>query len=248
MKYLSLTLVLQNRPSTPNRNHNSMPKLILFILVTFIGQQSMSGQTIPIPKNYSIVESVTGDLDKDGKDELVVAYDTQKQNEELFESVPRELIIYKNQNNNWMVWKKSSQALLGSRDGGMMGDPFGEIEIKNTVLLISQSGGSSWKWGYTDKYRYQDGEFYLIGYSNSGGRNCDHWSTVDFNLLTGKMIVEKEYERCESDDEAPEIYKRENETIYKMGLKITLQKRNEKEIKLTTPKYKHEVYIAITDE
>lgn len=41
----------------------------------------------------------------------------------------------------------------------MMGDPFGEIEIKNGILLVSQNGGSSWKWGHTDKYRYQDENF-----------------------------------------------------------------------------------------
>lgn len=38
----------------------------------------MSGQNFPIPKNYSIVDTVKGDLNKDGIDELVIAYNTQK--------------------------------------------------------------------------------------------------------------------------------------------------------------------------
>lgn len=88
--------------------------------------------------------------------------------------------------------EKSKSALYGSRDGGMMGDPFGEIEIKTVFACASQNGGSSWKWGHTDKYyRFQDGEFYLIGYSCNYGRPCDYWTDVDFNILTGKMIIKR---------------------------------------------------------
>ncbi len=220
-----------------------MPNFIKLILVILITSQTMCGQSIPIPKKYSIVGSVKGDLTKDGIDELVVAYNTEKEKEDTFESVPRELIIYKKENNEWAVWKKSMKALYGSRDGGMMGDPFGDLEIKKGLLLVSQNGGSSWKWGHTDMYRYQNNEFYLIGYSSNYGKPCEYWTDVDFNLSTGKMIVKKEYESCDNGDEQ-EIYKRENETLYKKGLKITLEKRNEKEIKIVTPKYKHEIYVA----
>ena len=202
------------------------------------------GQELPIPDNYSVVDSVSGDLDKDSIAELVVVYNMGPENE--IDGVPRELIIYKLSDDKWTEWKKSDQALYGSKDGGMMGDPFGEIEIKNGILLISQNGGSSWKWGFTDKYRFQDGEFYLIGYSSIAGKLCEYWKDVDFNLSTGKMIVKKEFEECETEEQ--QIYKRENETLYEKGLKITIQKRQEREIKITTPKYGHEIYIAIGKE
>ena len=220
----------------------SMSKLILLIFISLISHHTLSGQDIPIPKNYSIIDSVKGDLNKDGIDELVVAYNTQKENDGTFEGVPRELIIYKKKNAAWSVWKKSKQALYGSRSGGMMGDPFGEIKIENNILYVDQNGGSSWKWGRTDKYRYQDGEFYLIGFNSNYGRPCDYWTEVDFNLSTGKIIVKKEYENCDSGDQV--IDKEENETFNKKGLKITIDKRDEKEIKIITPKYKHEFYIA----
>jgi hypothetical protein len=215
---------------------------ILILLVTVV--DFIFGQEIPIPDNYSIVDSVSGDLDKDSVAELVVAYNTEPENEN--DGVPRELIIYKLENNKWAEWKKSDQALYGSRDGGMMGDPYGEMEIENGILHISQNGGSSWKWGFTDKYRFQDGEFYLIGYSSIGGKLCEYWQEVDFNLSTGKMIVKKEFEECETDEQ--EIYKRENETLFEKGLKIKIQKRQEREIKIMTPKYGHEIYIAMGKE
>lgn len=220
-----------------------MTKSITFILFVLISCQKMSGQSFLIPKNYSIVDTIKGDLNNDGIDELVVAYNTEKENEDNFENVQRELVIYKKEKNEWAVWIKSNDALYGSRDGGMMGDPFEGIEIKKGLLFVSQNGGSSWKWGHTDKYRYQDGNFYLIGYSSNYGKPCEYWTDVNFNLSIGKMIVKKEYESCENTDEQ-KIYKRENETFYSKGLKITIENRNKKEITIVSPKYKHEIYIA----
>lgn len=212
--------------------------ILMFFLITL---HIANGQEIPIPKNYTIIDSTVGDLNNDNINELVVAYNIEPEKD--FESVPRELIIYKLENNKWNVWKKSKDALYGSRDGGMMSDPFGEIKIIKGILFINQNGGSSWKWDHTDKYRFQENEFYLIGYVANYGRPCDYWTMVDFNLSTGKMIVKKEYESCENGDEQ-KIFKRENEAFYKKGLKITLGKRNEKELKIISPKFKHEIYIS----
>ncbi len=217
-----------------------MKRIIQLLTAILLTSSVAFCQKIPLPDSYFVVDTVSGDLDKDGIMELVVAYNTKKQ-EEDFENVPRELRIYKKENGLWVLWKRSSQALYGSQEGGMMGDPFGQIEIINGILHISQGGGSSWKWAHTDKYRYQNGEFNLIGYTSLDGRLCEYWEKVDFNLSTGKMIVKKEYEDCESTDQ--EIYKRENETLYKKGISITLQNRRETEVKIVTPKYGHEVYL-----
>jgi hypothetical protein len=135
------------------------------------------------------------------------------------------------------------QALYSSRAGGMMGDPFGDIEIGKGVLHISQNGGSSWKWSHTDKYRYDNKVFKMIGYTSNYGKLCEYWEEVDFNLVTGKINVKKEYENCETENQ--EIYKRENETFVKKGINLTLQNRSEREIKIISPKYQHEIYIAI---
>ena len=219
-----------------------MKPLYLFVMFLFAAARS-SSQSIPVPTNYSVIDSAFGDLDKDGIDELVIAYNTKSKDEEISEGVPRELIIYKKVNTNWTVWQKSMQALYGSRDGGMMGDPFGDISIEKGVLNISQNGGSSWKWSHIDKYRYDGKTFRLIGYVSNSGKPCEYWESVDFNLVTGKIIVKKEFENCETADQ--EVYKRQNETFFKKGISITLQERSEREIKITSPGYRHEIYVAM---
>ncbi len=215
------------------------------ILIVLIATGHLSiGQNLPIPTDYTIVDSVSGDLDQDAVPELVVAFNKGPDNK--IDGVPRQLVIYKLKNNKWTEWKTSDQALYGSLDGGMMGDPFGSIEIKGGILHIVHTGGSSWKWSHTDKYRFQNGEFYLIGYTEYGGKPCENWREVDFNLSTGKMIVKKEYEKCE--EEETSIYKAENETLYNKGLSITIQERQQRLIIITTPEYGHEIYISIGEE
>jgi len=56
------------------------------------------------------------------------------------------------------------------------------------------------------------------------------------------LISKKEYEKCEKGEQ--EIYKTENETFFKKEIKITLENRQEKEIKIVTPKYGREIYVA----
>ncbi|MFY0673815.1 MAG: hypothetical protein JXQ87_10435 [Bacteroidia bacterium] len=213
---------------------------LLITLIAFSLAKGSFGQTLAIPHGLYLVDSIVGDLNKDKVSELVVAYNVGK--ETKYEGVQRLLVIYKLKNDKWIEWKRSEQALYGSRDGGMMGDPFGKIEIINGILLISQSGGSSWKWGFTDKYRYQNDEFYLIGYTSKSGKICEYWKDIDYNLSTGKMIIKKEYELCEGENQ--EIYKRENETMYQKELKVIIQNRHKKEIKIVSPKYGHEIYIS----
>ncbi|WP_336513826.1 hypothetical protein [Pollutibacter soli] len=216
-----------------------MNRSIFLLAILTVVHLGITAQEIPLPTEYSVVDTVSGDLDKDGIKELVVAYNTDKTSEDS-EGVIRDLIIYKKEKDKWISWKQSLQALLGSRDGGMMGDPYEMMEIKNGILMISHAGGSSWKWGHTDKYRFQNDEFYLIGFSNNYGKPCEYWEDVDFNLSTGWLVIKKEYEDC---DKGQEIYKTENESFLKKGLIITLQNRHDKKVKLVSPKYKHEIYL-----
>lgn len=206
----------------------------LFIYASSFGQENS------IPKEYRSIKEIFGDLNKDSIDEKVVVYNVSDTEDDV-EGVDREVIIFKKEKGDWVIWHRSKTAVGNSKDGGMMGDPFEDIEIKNGILLISQSGGSSWKWGYTDKYRFQNNNFELIGYVSNAGKVCEYWQDVDYNISTGKIIIKKEYEDC---DKAQEIYKRENEEfVYKLKNIITFENRDSEEIKIVSPKYKHEIYL-----
>ncbi|KMQ60727.1 hypothetical protein ACM40_13325 [Chryseobacterium sp. BLS98] len=187
------------------------------------------------PAGSEILDTVEGDLDGDKIPERVVIYTTTDEGEL---GKIREIQIQKKSGGTWMVLSKSRNAILESAGGGMMGDPYQETTIEKGILNITQAGGSSWKWGYTDKYRFQNGRFELIGHSSTYGRPVDYWTEVDFNLSTGQLNYNKEVENtAEYGQSMQEIY-------IKKGLKIDLQNRNQKEPrKIILPKTKEEVYL-----
>lgn len=187
------------------------------------------------PQGSTIIETVDGDLDGDKIPEKVIVYNTK---DTMDYGNIREIQILKKIGGKWAILEKSRNAVLKSNDGGMMGDPYQVTEIKNGILMITQAGGSSWKWGYTDKYRFQNGHFELIGYSSSSGKPEEYWTDVDFNLSTGKLTFEKEVENTK------EYGTSKKEIFVKKGLKINLQNRNLKtQKKIILPKTKETVYL-----
>lgn len=187
------------------------------------------------PQGATVIETVDGDLDGDHIPEKVIVYNTKDTTD--FGNF-REIQILKRVNQKWTILEKSRNAILKSKDGGMMGVPYQSTEIKNGILMITQAGGSSWKWGYTDKYRFQNGHFELIGYSSDSGKPEEYWIDVDFNLSTGQLIFEKEVENTE------EYGNSKREVFIKKGMKINLQNRNqEKRREILLPKIKEKVYL-----
>ena len=150
-------------------------------------------QTVAIDTT-KVLKQVSGDLDKDGIEEKIIVKNTPQTGDF---GIVRKIAIYKNQNGNWQLWKESTGAVLPSEHGGMMGDPFDAINIEKGCIVIAHIGGSKDKWTYTHRYRFQNGDFYLIGASTSYGANCEMWTYNDFNLSTGKVEVKKENDNCE---------------------------------------------------
>lgn len=187
------------------------------------------------PAGSEVIETVEGDLDGDKIPEKVIIYNTKDEGEL---GKVREIQILKKSGGKWKILSKSRNAILESAGGGMMGDPYQGTTIEKGILNITQAGGSSWKWGYTDKYRFQNGRFELIGHSSENGRPGDYWTEVDFNLSTGQINYKKEVENTK------EYGQSKQEVYIKKGLKIDLQNRHqEKQRKFVLPKTKEDIYL-----
>ena len=204
---------------------------ILFLLILSVS----IGQNL---NNEIVIDSLMGDLNKDGIEEKVIISQTT---DSTNFGAKRKISIFKKQNQNWKLWKESKNALLESDAGGMMGDPYLGIEISNGVLKVFHYGGTTWKWTITDKYRLEDENFILIGYSYNYGRPCDYWINYDFNLITGKFAYKKEYENCDSGEQV--VSKVDQETFYQKNVNFDLLNRHLKEVNFVTPK--HQVEISI---
>lgn len=154
------------------------------------------------PQGYTVLGKTMGDLNKDGIPELLLVYDTPRQTDYGSE---REIGIYQQKDNAWELWHTSVGAVLPSEHGGTMGDPFDGIAVENGAITINHFGGSRHRWYYIHRYRYQQGDWYLIGTTIQTGEPCQYWETMDYNLSTKKAKFTREKEACEEEEGSDEL-------------------------------------------
>ncbi len=132
--------------------------------------------------------------------------------------------------------------MLRSEEGDMMGDPFEGIAIESGILKIHHFGGSSWKWRETHKYRFQNGDFFLIGRTSVYGKPCEYFTKSDFNLSTGRVSYEKQYEECDGDGEQVSSNVEKEAFTHKLAKLPTLGNVTFGKHKLVSPQLKAEIY------
>lgn len=147
------------------------------------------------PKYWELKKIAYGNLDEDENDEAAAVYTTPNINHADAEQV---LAIYKKENGKWKILHQTSAPLLSSQSGGMMGNPFNGISITKKSIVIKHFGGSRDKWEYTHRYRFQNGDWHLIGASADFGAPCDYWVSFDYNISTGDATYKKTVENCEN--------------------------------------------------
>ncbi|WP_333851479.1 hypothetical protein [Epilithonimonas sp.] len=150
-----------------------------------------------IPKGYEKIIEVKGDLDKDGKDETVIVFNTNKKITSDFQNgFKREFFILKSINGKLKIWHKNTSVLLASETGfypEYNSNP--EFIIKNGTLKIIQSFNTNSRHTqiYENIFRFQNNDFYLIGSKNEFNDTCEFNTSDDINFSTKKVIVTREY-------------------------------------------------------
>lgn len=151
------------------------------------------------PEFWTVKETAYGDLDGDGDEDAAIVYETPMGEEDS--GYDQYLAIFKkNDAGSWQIWHQTSAPLLSTEGGGMMGNPFDGIEIERKAIVIHHFGGSRDKWNYTHRYRFQDNDWYLIGATAGFGAPCYDFTTFDYNVMTGNIVVDVTYETCEEVD------------------------------------------------
>lgn len=162
--------------------------------------QSQGLKDFALPKGYEKVLEVKGDLDKDGKEETVMVYNTPEKIEH--QGYKRKFYILKNIQGGLKIWKENSTILNSSEAGFYHEDNKLDVQIKNNCLVISQSFYSNSRHTDTSKYtfRFQNGDFYLIGAFNKFEDTCEFVFINEVNFSTGKVIIDETYSECDGDD------------------------------------------------
>lgn len=147
------------------------------------------------PKDHTLLSQIAGDLDNDGTDEQIVVLNNGIKSDFGEERV---ILIFKADNGAWKMWERATGAVLPSKNGGMMGDPFQSIKIENGAIVINHFGGSRSKWEYTHRFRFQNEQWELIGATNIFGTPCLDQTTFDYNLSSGNVIYKEIELTCQN--------------------------------------------------
>jgi hypothetical protein len=134
-----------------------------------------------------------GDLNRDGIKDVAIIIEELKSETEW--APQRALLIAfgtKNDNDTYTLSIIADNIILPSDAGGVWGDPFESLSIDRGSVVISDYGGSNWRWYNTYRFRFQDDDWYLIGatmgefYTGNLTGNEE-----DYNLLTGDYIFKE---------------------------------------------------------
>jgi hypothetical protein len=165
-----------------------MKQLLLIILIIF--QLDSFAQTDTSNHNFDYrVREIEGDLNKDNLvDKVAITQDT------LNENAPYRLQIFFKEPNGQLKLIVSSTKIIepqypDGRDGYITGNGFSDVTIKNGVLSVNFE---LLRGHYEHKFRFQNENFELIGFSMVYSDGLGVLTTTDFNLSTGIRIEKTE--------------------------------------------------------
>ncbi|NLL28705.1 MAG: hypothetical protein GX259_07900 [Bacteroidales bacterium] len=120
-----------------------------------------------LPTNYSILNATSGDLNLDGINDYILVLKKNDEDSLFFVSDGPEkrplLILIRDKNNKLKLVRRNDNTVYCFGCGGIMGDPFMGITIKNGYFSVEHYGGSAWRWTriITYKYSKKDNEWFL---------------------------------------------------------------------------------------
>ncbi len=126
-----------------------------------------------IPEDHVVMDYEYGDLNRDDKKDDVILVSYSKTEAEEGGSIGRTTYILTRQTDGKLKKEgENGSVVLCSDCGGVMGDPYQGIVIKNGYFSLEHWGGSRWKWTQINTFKY-DGEkkgWYL---HKKGGESYD---------------------------------------------------------------------------
>lgn len=159
------------------------------------------------PTQWKVIDSVRGDLNNDGAEDLALIFEFYAQvkenraygdnTTELITEVqrPRILAIYFKSGRNYKLVTQNNNFILRSEEGGAMGDPIRHLRIAENKLNIAFEGGGNWRWKLNYTFRYLNKDWQLIKAGNyayhtgSGEMNDKQYDFLNRKriIISGKM-------------------------------------------------------------
>ena len=104
-------------------------------------------------KGYSILDKSSGDLNQDGYTDYIVILRNNLDTISADTARPL-LIIHGQQNGTYKLAGRNDSIVLCKACGGVFGDPYSAITIKDNYFSVEFYGGSNWRWSRVITFKY----------------------------------------------------------------------------------------------
>ena len=143
-----------------------------FLPQSFKEEVKIIGENIKIfvPENYAVLDTVSGNLNLDNFVDVILVLKKigEEKTSDVIENPEKRplLILIGEANNKYKLAERNDNTVYCIDCGGIMGDPFMEIVIKNGYFSVEHYGGSAWRWTRVITYKYskEDNNWYLHKY------------------------------------------------------------------------------------
>lgn len=186
-----------------------MFRSLLILFSSFLSVQGLSQNSIStllpkegfsvssfIPKGWIKLQETWGDYNYDGfSDVAIVIIDSIQ--EKVIGDTNRSLVILKGGKRRFVVSGYCDSVILCFGCGGVHGDPFDSIQFVENKLIITQVVGSSYRRQFITSFRFQKGNWVLIGAADKGSflsakcKKCQLFGGLFYyekNFLTGEFV------------------------------------------------------------
>jgi hypothetical protein len=152
-----------------------------------------------IPSGYSLLDSASGNLNLDSLDDMILVL--KKNGEDSTSDVSEHpekrplLILTANNDGSYELAARNDNTVYCVDCGGVMGDPYMDVVIRNGFFSIEHYGGSSWRWTRIITYKYSpaDKGWLLFKDGNESFHSSDP-GKVERKILTSKDFGKVEFE------------------------------------------------------
>lgn len=165
-----------------------------------------------VPAGYVVIEEIRGDLNRDSQeDRVLVVKGTDKK--EFFKHEQRGLldrnrrglvIVFGNKGRYELALANLACFSSENEEGGVYFAPELDVDIRGSTLVVHYAHGRYGYWSYT--FRYQNGDFELIGHDRSENRGPVLQRSVSMNYMTRRMRIRENLDPY-ADEEAKERFK-----------------------------------------
>ncbi len=141
-----------------------LPTLVVWLLTFPLGFQPEPGPPLPaairraLPAGYTVLAARQGDLNRDALPDWAVVLhrpDEQRTSDVVEHPTKRPLLLFVGgAGGAYTLAARTDNAVYCVDCGGMMGDPFQNVAIKNGYFTVEHYGGSAQRWTRFVTFRY----------------------------------------------------------------------------------------------